>query len=93
MQEFQNGHGVLGNTNHEGLDLTFLKDRIGQLHPETWKMRREKIMAHTKKIYEEDIKCNPLITSHDLLGLIDRKLSNPVNKGEIFVDMSKSIMD
>lgn len=89
LQDFQKGAGTLGSTNYEGIDFTLLKDRIGQLHPETWKMRRERIMAHTHKIYEDNIKRNPLMTSHDLLSFIDRKLSNPMNKGELFIDMSK----
>jgi hypothetical protein len=28
---------------------------------------------------------------HDLLGYIDRKLSNPYNPGEVMIDMSKSV--
>lgn len=34
---------------------------------------------------------NQCFLSHDLLGYIDRKLSNPFNPGEIMIDMSKSL--
>ena len=73
--------------------MTLLKDRIGQLYPETWQARRQNLIHHTNKIYEDNILNNPFLTSHDLLGFIDRKLSNPKNKGEVFIDMSKSILD
>ena len=84
---------MLSDRNYEGVDLTFLKDRVEQLHPETWKLRREKLIADSKKIYEENMKTNLLITSHDLKGIIDKKLNNPMNKGELFIDISKSIVE
>jgi hypothetical protein len=34
---------------------------------------------------------NQNFQSHDLLGYIDRKLSNPINTGEIIIDLSKSV--
>ena len=55
----------------------------------SWSEDDFKAALFTHKIYEDNIKRNPLMTSHDLLSFIDRKLSNPMNKGELFIDMSK----
>ena len=43
------------------------------------------MLLETQKIYEEKIKNNHLLNSHDLLGYIDKKL---VNNGYTFFDMS-----
>ena len=40
----------------------------------------------TQRIYQEKIQNNPSLSSHNLLGYIDKKLSNP--DGEIVIDMS-----
>ena len=92
MRNYQTGEGPLGSDNFDGLDIDQLKNRVGQMHPETWKLRRDKFIAHTQKIYEEKIKNNQFLTSHDLLGFIDRKLSNPFSPGEVFIEMSKSFI-
>ena len=62
-----------------------LEDRVQILNPQAWKNRREKMLMETQKIYEEKIKNNHLLNSHDLLGYIDKKL---INNGYTFFDMS-----
>ncbi len=42
-------------------------------------------------MYEDKIMNNQNFQSHDLLGYIDRKLSNPKNAGEIMIDLSMSV--
>mgnify|MGYP000026144660 FL=1 len=43
------------------------------------------MLLEQQKIFEEKILNNQMLTGHNLLGYIDRKLQN---NGEIFVDMS-----
>lgn len=61
---------------YQNLDPT-LRERIQLMNPLTWKQKREAIFAETQKIYEQKIKNNHLLTSHNLLGYIDMKLNNP----------------
>ena len=61
------------------------------LHPQTWKNRREAIFTESQKIYEERIRQNPLLTSHNLLGYIDSKINNPdpEMRDTVTIDMSQ----
>ena len=63
-----------------------LEDRVSILHPQVWKLRREKLLIESQRIYEEKIQNNHLLTSHNLLGYIDKKLAT--QSGDIFIDMS-----
>ena len=65
---------------------SMLEDRISILHPQIWKLRREKLLVESQKIYEEKIQNNHLLTSHNLLGYIDKKLQS--QNGDVFIDMS-----
>ena len=75
---------------YQNLDPT-LRERIQLMNPLSWKQKREAIFAETQKIYEQKIKNNHLLTSHNLLGYIDMKLNNPNvdQQGEATVDMSQ----
>ena len=41
-------------------------------------------------MYDENLKTNELIIRHDLVGYIDRKLSNLEQPGELLIDLSKT---
>lgn len=57
------------------------------MHPEAWKKRRESILKQHQIIYEQKIRTNSLVNSHNLLGYIDRKLMD--YNGSIHVDMAQ----
>lgn len=67
-------------------DSSTLQDKVAQLNPYLWRQRQEKVYLETQRVYEDNIQNNPLMTSHNLLGYIDKKLANP--DGEIQTDMS-----
>lgn len=55
-----------------------------------WRNRRENLINEQRRIYNENLRTNELVTRHDLLGYIDRKLANQVEPGQVYVDLFRT---